>query len=363
MLDGPLPYLMDRHTHARCTGALHAALAWARKQPGNGARIYDRVSGRVIARYCQAPSGDLGCLLYSPQGKTVYARNKHTFRGHRASDARETLVETVTVDDEASAAYILWKNYAAARRHVLTMMRERGEQLNPQKLNTLRALLQHYGLDLSDEVAGRPDVNAGTLLFPAEYYDAERVRCLLSCMSAYVWPGSSVIARVGERHVKIRFGYSDYLQIDGIEEQAELDRKPHFSSPCYSVTHPDGGSCEARELAQFDAAALDVLLWRLLFVENRGEYQGGLDADYDPRTTFVAETIDLVVPELEEEGRLQTLIQLASQFFTREWSHYPSTSLSPAALTLLNVRTYIEELYHDHWYEVVGQAKRLLQQQ
>src|SRR5947209_15087400 len=149
------------------------------------------------------------CFTRHRARQTVYARNKHTFRGHRASDARETLVETVTVDDEASAAYILWKNYAAARRHVLTMMRERGEQLNPQKLNTLRALLQHYGLDLSDEVAGRPDVNAGTLLFPAEYYDAERVRSLLSCMSAYVWPGSSVIARVGERHVKIRFGYSE----------------------------------------------------------------------------------------------------------------------------------------------------------
>jgi len=142
----------------------------------------------------------------------------------------------------------------------------------------------------------------------------------------------------------------------------ELDRKPHFSPPCYRVMHPDGGLCEVRSLPQFDAAALDVLLWRLLFAENRSEYQDGLDADYDPRTTFVAETIDPVAPKLNEEGKLQTLIQLASQFFTREWSHYPSTSLSPAALTLLNVRTYVEELYHDHWYEVVGQAKRLLQQ-
>ena len=85
------------------------------------------------------------------------------------------------------------------------------------------------------------------------------------------------------------------------------------------------------------------------------KYQDGLEADYDPRTTFVAETIDLVVPKLEEEEKLQTLIQMASQFFTREWSHYPSTSLSPAVLTLLNVRTYVEELYHDHWNDVVAQ--------
>jgi hypothetical protein len=70
--EGPLPYLLDRHTHVRCTEALHAALTWVLvEQTGNRAVVYNRASGPVIARYCQATSVGLGYVPLTPRQTDV----------------------------------------------------------------------------------------------------------------------------------------------------------------------------------------------------------------------------------------------------------------------------------------------------
>jgi hypothetical protein len=320
--EGPLPYHQDMHTYERLAEALGEALTWARAASGNEACVFNRVTGRLMMRYRQAPSGDLGTVFYSQRGKVVNTCKRQLF-SHRVLPDRENITETVTIDREQTSVYLQWGRYAATRRYLLRSLRERGEQVDGQKLTTLRTLLQHYGLDVSDEVAGHPQVNVGTLLFPNESYDAGFLRYLLSCMSQFVYAGSFLIARLGGRQVKISFGWRDYLHIDPTDVQKELDRTAHSLQPCYRALAPEGLFCEVRSMSEFDRAALDIFLWHILFSEGKGACNEALGKDYDLRVSLIQEATDLVVPKLEEEDRLQTMIQLESRFFTDAWTHSP----------------------------------------
>jgi hypothetical protein len=358
--DGSLPYHQDTDSYEYLSQALQEACTWVCAAAGNEACVINRVTGRLMARYRQSSSGALGYVFYSPQGRVIQASNRHLFKAPVVTD-RTNIAETLVVDGENTRVCVEWSEYAPARRYLLTSLRERGEQVDALKPKTLQALLHHYGLDLIDEVTGYPGVNIGTVLFPRESYDAGSIRYLLSCMSRFVYSGSNLVACLGGRQVKITFGWRDYLNINPTEEQKELDRVAQTLQPCYHAVAPDGLSCDVRSLLHFDATALDVLLWHLLFCERKGEQQGNLGEDDEMRATIVGEAADLVVPRPEEEDRLLSLIQLEPRFFTTRTIPI-STSLSPAHLTQLNVHFYVKELYNLHWDEVMERVRTALVQ-
>jgi hypothetical protein len=138
-----------------------------------------------------------------------------------------------------------------------------------------------------------------------------------------------------------------------------LSGRPGSGLLVFAIEHPGGQQTfEARSLAGIEAAATEIAVWRLAF--EPGEYEEALGADYDARTTFVAGTVDLIVPAEHETDRLQLLILLEERFFTQALDLASSQrSASAAGLVRRLARQHIEELYRCNWLEITARAKRL----
>lgn len=127
----------------------------------------------------------------------------------------------------------------------------------------------------------------------------------------------------------------------------------------YAIEHPGNRQTfEAHSLAEIEVAAMEIVVWRLAF--EPGEYEEALGADFDPFTSFVAGTVDLIVPAEHETDRLQLLILLEDRFFT-EALELASSQLSASAAQIVHrlARRHIEDLYRRSWLSIAARAKRL----
>jgi hypothetical protein len=354
--EGPAPCLLDVHSFGKGTEALATARAWALQQPGNSALVYHRESGRILARYVLTETGSWGYLLYSPHGKPTFSQNAHFFPPMRkvASCNRSMLIETFTADAAQTSCDLPRAHYRAVLRRLIKELKEHGKVGELRRCDTLGALLQHFHVGLEDEVGGNPEAIVGTLCFPADYYDATVMRLILAALAPFIYPGSCIRGRWGKKECWTRFHRGDFFTIEDDQDQGMP------SGPTFSIPHPDGAIVNVHSLEGLHATALDILLWRMLCAHDRGEYEGSLEADFDPQTQFVRDTIEAIVPKPEEDERLRDLLAFEPTFFTNAWTVSQPRSLSPAYLTHANVSDYIETLYQFHWWSVIEQARALL---
>jgi len=350
--EGPVPCLLDVHSFSSGTEALATARAWALERPGNSTMVYHRESGHVLARYILTEAGEWGYLLTPPQGKPTFSHKAHLFPPVRTAVScdRTMLIETFTADVAQTNCYLPRASYRAVNRRLIKKLKADGALGEPGCYDTLAELLQHFNVLLDDEAAGDLHAQAGMLLlcFPADYYDATVIRSILSELAPFIYPGSCIRGRWGKKAGWTRFHKGNAYDVE--------DNQGGPSGPTIAIPHPDGATVNVQSIADLHAAALDILLWRLLFTPDRV----CLEADFDPEAKFVRETLAAIIPQPEEDERLKIMLAFEPTFFTVAWQSTSLLSFSPASLTYQNVLYHVETLYQAHWRSVIEQARALL---
>ena len=361
----PAAYLMDQHTFSRSVRAISQAHAWAAKEPGNQAIVYQRQTGTILAHFLQAMDGERGCQIYHPDGHRVWSTAAHLFATvpDECWQQKRSLVFQTMVPTEQTELLLPWRNYWAARRKLVRALRERGMPTQPHA--SLAELLTRVRLLLRDDNRLAPESPYGEVLFDPDipYYDVSLLKVVLLALAPCLERGSTFVATWCGKRVRIGFKQwifdSQWALTVTEREEKEQDGK-QTPAVVFTLAHPEGDQVEIHALPEWETLALDVLLWRLLFEVDSGEYASGaaLGADFDARTSFIAQTVDLVVPAPGASEQLLALIALEPRFFSADL-RIPRQEMSAAGLVYAHARSHIEELYRSHWYKVIKQVRHL----
>lgn len=348
------PYLVDQHSYPRLTEALDVASSWIQQQAGSSsAVVYQRETGRILALYTQTPQGQRGCLLSSPDGQHHVA--VHPSLCENVRWAQQHPVTSVSFRPIESSLSLQWYHYQTARNRLAHDLRSRGQAVSTS--DHLADLLSLYQLRLLNTHREEPEEAMGEVVFdPAcAYYDAHRVQEVLFALAPCFTYPSYVEAVVGGKRVRWkmrenRFSLGGWA-IASTDLSDRQRQRADVARPVLSLDHPDGQHLPIVSADELRSVALDILLYRLVFedVLNAG----------DARHTFLARTLDSVVPGPLDLDGLRACMELVPDCFTTEWTIPQTKVLSAADLVSTSLRAWIELLYLDCWEEVLTRARHV----